>query len=91
MAFRVILGLDSTMKKIMFTGLLPDVTEEAVRASLEKLGPVHSVSIVRDGDAQSPVVVVQMDISDEQAFRLTSRVTDYWHDGHLINARLLLH
>ena len=79
------------MKKIMFTGLSPEVTEETVRTSLEKLGPVHSVSIVRDGDAQSPVVVVQMELSDEQAFNLTSRVTDYWHDGHMINARLLLH
>ncbi|WP_412479732.1 hypothetical protein [Azonexus sp. IMCC34839] len=79
------------MKKIMFTGLLPDVTEEAVRESLEKVGPVHSVSIIRDGDAAAPVVIVQMDISDALAFKLTSRVTDYWHNGHMINARLLLH
>lgn len=79
------------MKKIMLTGLSPEVTEESVRVSLEKLGPVRSVSIIRDGDAQSPVVVVLMDISDEQAFSLISRVTDYWHDGHMINARLLLH
>lgn len=79
------------MKKIMFTGLLPNVTEEAVRASLEKVGPVHSVSIIRDGDAKAPVVIVQMDISDAQAYSLTSRVTDYWHNGHMINARLLLH
>ena len=91
MVFHVTYGLDSTMKKIMFTGLSPEVTEESVRVSLEKLGPVRSVSIIRDGDAQSPVVVVQMELSDEQAFNLTSRVTDYWHDGHLINARLLLH
>jgi cbb3-type cytochrome oxidase cytochrome c subunit len=32
-----------------------------------------------------------MDINDEQAHRITSRVTDYWHDGHMLNARLLLH
>jgi len=80
-----------TMKKIMFTGLLTDVTEEAVREALEKVGPVHSVVIVRDGDAQAPVVIVHMDINDAQAFNLTSRVTDYWHNGHMINARLLLH
>ena len=79
------------MKKIMFSGLLPDVTEEAVRKSLEKVGPVHSVSIIKDGDASAPLVIVEMDISDVQAFQLTSRVTDYWHDGHMINARLLLH
>ena len=79
------------MKKIMFSGLLPDVTEEAVRKSLEKVGPVPTVSIIKDGDASAPLVIVEMDISDVQAFQLTSRVTDYWHDGHMINARLLLH
>ena len=79
------------MKKIMFSGLLPDVTEEAVRKSLEKVGPVHTVSIIKDGDASAPLVIVEMDISDVQAFQLTSRVTDHWHDGHMINARLLLH
>ena len=79
------------MKKIMFSGLLFDVTEEAVRKSLEKVGPVHTVSIIKDGDASAPLVIVEMDISDVQAFQLTSRVTDYWHDGHMINARLLLH
>ena len=79
------------MKKIMFSGLLPDVTEEAVRKSLEKVGPVHTVSIIKDGDASAPLVIVEMDISDVQAFQLTSRATDYWHDGHMINARLLLH
>lgn len=79
------------MKKIMFSGLLPDVTEEAIRKSLEKVGPVHTVSIIKDGDASAPLVIVEMDISDVQAFQLTSRVTDYWHDGHMINARLLLH
>ena len=79
------------MKKIMFSGLLPDVTEEAVRKSLEKVGPVHTVSIIKDGDASAPLVIVEMDISDVQAFQLTSRVTDYWHDGHMINAGLLLH
>lgn len=79
------------MKKIMFSGLARDVSEESVRASLEKLGPVHSVTIVRDGDPDSPVVIVEMDIDDQLAYRLTTRVKDYWHDGHMINARLLLH
>lgn len=79
------------MKKIIFTGLQPEVTEEAVRASLEKVGPVCHVSIIRDGDHNAPVVIVEMDISDIQAYQLTTRVTDYWHDGHMINARLMLH
>ncbi len=79
------------MKKIMFTGLQPEVTEEALKASLEKVGPVIRVSIIRDGDPKAPVVIVEMDINDVQAYQLTTRVTDFWHDGHKINAHLLLH
>lgn len=79
------------MKKIMFTGLQPDVTEEAVKTSLEKIGPVSRVTIVRDGDPKAPVIIVEMDINDVQAYQLTTRVTDFWHDGHMVNAHLLLH
>ena len=79
------------MKKIMFSGLPADVTESAVRESLQKLGPVHSVLIITDGDPSSPAAIVEMSIDDEQAYKLTSRVTDYWHNGHMVNARLLLH
>lgn len=79
------------MKKILFNGLKPEVTEEGIRTSLEKVGPVHSVIIYREGDAASPLVIVEMDISDTLAYQLTTRVTDFWHDGHMINAHLLLH
>lgn len=79
------------MKKFMLTGVSPDVKETDIRQGLEKLGPVSSVQIIREGDAASPVVIVEMDITDAQAFQLTSRVTDYWHDGRMINVRLLLH
>lgn len=79
------------MRKILFSGLGPAVTEEAIRAALEKVGPVLGVTIIRDGDDSAPVVIVEMDIDDQTAYRITSRVTDFWHDGHMINARLLLH
>jgi len=79
------------MKKIMFTGIKPEVTVEAIAAGLEKVGPVAGVSIIRDGDPQVPVVIVEMDISDVRAYQLTTRVTGLWHDGRMINATLLLH
>lgn len=79
------------MKKIMFTGVDSNITEEQVRQSLEKLGVIDDVQIIRDGNPASPVVVVAMAISDEQAYKLTTRLTDYWHDGHMINACILLH
>jgi hypothetical protein len=79
------------MKKIVFTGVDADVTEEKVREALASVGPISNVSIVRDGDPNQPVVIVEMQISDDAAYKLTTRVTDYWLNGHRINARLLLH
>jgi hypothetical protein len=79
------------MKKIMFSGLGAAVTEAGLREALEKFGPVHSVTIYREGNEAAPVAVVEMDLSDVQAFQLTTRVTDIWHDGRMVNARLLLH
>lgn len=78
-------------KKILFTGVDPSITEADVRAALAAVGPISRVAIVRDGDPQRPAVLVEMAISDEVAYRLTTRLTDYWHDGHLINARILVH
>lgn len=79
------------MKKILLTGIAPDVTEERVREGLSRFGPVSKVSIVRDGDPEHPVVVVEMALTDQQAYDLTTRITDIWHDGRHIDARLLLH
>ncbi len=77
------------MKKILFTGVSADVTEERVRSKLAALGPVHAVEIVRDGDPNHPIVFVTIDISDEQAFQIVSRVSHYWHEGNIITASLL--
>lgn len=79
------------MKKIMFSGLPADITEDSVRAAMEKLGPVGSLSIIREGNPDAPVVVVELDISDGWAHMITSRTTDLWHDGRVINARILPH
>ncbi len=79
------------MKKILFSGVAVDVDEKRVREQLEPLGPVVEVNIIRDGDPNRPVVLVTMDIDDELTFRITSRVSHYWHDGNLITARVLPH
>lgn len=79
------------MKKILFSGVAVDVDEKRVREQLERVGPVVEVNIIRDGDPNRPVVLVTMDIDDDLAFRITSRVSHYWHDGNLITARVLPH
>jgi hypothetical protein len=77
------------MKKILFSGMGADVTEERVRQDLGPVGPVRNVLIIRDGDPNRPVVLVTMDIDDKTAGILVSRVQSRWHNGHLITARLM--
>lgn len=80
------------MKTIVLTGLASTVTEEEIRALLEvHYGSVEKVEIVRDGNPDLPLALVHMPLSDEAAFTLVQRLTDLWHSGHRINARLMLH
>lgn len=80
-----------TNKKIMLTGLSAASTEESILAWLGEFGPVLQIDIIRDGDIDHPVVVVEMDIDVEEAANLVSRLSDYWHKGNLVSAQLLLH
>ena len=80
-----------TTKKILITGLRADIDEVGVRALLERFGPVTRVDIIRDGNADEPVALAEMSIGDGPAAYLTFRLTNYWHDGKVINARLMHH
>lgn len=79
------------MKKVLLMGLGAEATEAGVRTWLSSFGPVGNISFVREGDAKAPLALVEMDISDGQAFFLVSRISNYWHDGSLISARLMTH
>ena len=79
------------MKKILLTGLNSDVTAEKLGEALSRFGEVIAVQIVRDGDPDAPIAIVQMNISDQQSHILTTRITDIWHAGQRVNARLILH
>jgi hypothetical protein len=80
-----------TTKKILISGLGSKATEDSIRSWLGHFGPVVLVDIIRDGDADNPVVLVELAIGDEAAANLVSRLSDYWHEGKLVNARLLHH
>ena len=80
-----------TTQKIMLTGFGASTTEENILAWLSQFGSVQQINIIRDGDANHPVIVVEMGIGSEVAANLVSRVSDYWHEGNLVSARLLHH
>jgi len=79
------------MKKILLTGLGPASDEAGIREWLGEFGAIVAVEFVRDGDAKAPLAVVAMEITDGQAFFIVSRISNYWHDGSLVSARLLPH
>ena len=79
------------MKKILLMGLTASATEAGIRSWLSGYGQVKQVDLVRAGDAETPLAVVEMDISAGQAFLIVSRISSYWHDGSLVSARLLSH
>jgi hypothetical protein len=79
------------MKKILLMGLSATATEAAIHSWLSGFGAVREVNLVREGDATAPVAVIEMDITDGQAFLIVSRISSYWHDGSLVSARLLSH
>lgn len=79
------------MKKIMFSGLAADVAEPQLRQALERFGPVAGITIIRDGNPEQPVAIVEMRITDQKAFDLTSRVSDIWHNGQHVSAWVLLY
>jgi hypothetical protein len=72
-------------------GLGLTATEDGIRSWLSGFGPVRNVVFVREGSARAPVALVDMDIADAQAAFIVSRIQNYWHNGSLVSARLLLH
>ncbi len=80
-----------TTKKILITGIGVDATEQDIRSLLGQFGPVDQIEIICEGSAEEPVALVEMDISDGQAFHLTQRITGYWHEGGVLSAHLMMH
>lgn len=76
--------------KLLLTGLAAEPSAEKVKAGMERFGPVSHVEIVasKEGDGWA---IVEMPITDEQAFEITRRISDIWHDGRFVNVRILNH
>lgn len=80
-----------TTKKFLIMGLGADSSEESIRSLLSRFGPVERVEIIRDGNPDDPIALVKMSIGDGAAGYLVSQLSDYWHEGKLVSARLLHH
>ena len=79
----------ASVKIILLTGFSPSVHESSIKELLDNYGTLVHVDIIRDGNSQTPFVLVRMDISYERAFDMVRRFTTYWFDGAIISAHLL--
>lgn len=79
------------MKKFMFVGADPEVSEESTRQALAPLGPLGEVTILRAGSPEVVLVIAELDVSDEKAFELISKPSNPWHDGRRVRVHLMLH
>lgn len=76
--------------KFLLTGFRADVTVREVASILPQSGKATDIRIVTEGNPDEPLVLVDMAIGDMDAFRLTSRLRDYWHRGRMISAHRLV-
>jgi len=76
--------------KLLMTGLPKEATPESVQAGMERLGPVSRVEMISQ-DGANHWAIIEMPITDEEAFNITRRVTDIWHAGQFINLTILNH
>lgn len=65
--------------RILIGNLPADVTQDALTESLRKVAPVGKVTVVRDGDAQNPVAVIEIALSREDADALARRIDGLIH------------
>lgn len=79
------------MKKIMLRGVASDVTEDRIQETLGRFGNIEDITIIRDGDASRPLVIVSMQIGDIGASDLALRMTNVWRSGRRINAHTMLY
>ncbi len=80
-----------TTRKLLITGLGASATEESIRSWLSRFGPVVQIQLIRDGDADHPVAIVEMEIGLGAAVYVVLRLSDSGHDGDQVTARLLEH
>lgn len=76
-------------KKILITGLGAGATEAGIQTWLNCFGPVMKIRFICKGVHADSTALVETDISDEAAAYLVSRLSNYWHDGAVVNASLL--
>jgi hypothetical protein len=79
------------MTVITLWNLPVDTSEDRVSTALAPYAPVVSVRIERQGAADNPMAIVEVDLDPIAAGRLVLRLDGLWHEGRFLRAHLLMH
>ena len=76
--------------KFLLSGLPGDAEESSVAEAMAKLGPVTQVTLVREGDPDSPWAIVEMEVTHERALAIKEQVNNIRYKGQTISLNLLI-
>jgi hypothetical protein len=70
--------------RIVVGNLPDDVSEEGIREALSPFAPVDKIKLVREGDA--PSALIEMEMTRQQAEALAKRIQGRIHQGRELRA-----
>ena len=75
--------------KIYISGLQPNVDADRLSERLSYFGPVNKVTIVREGNPDKPVAIVDMDISASAATLVVRRINGIYFVDRFLEAHVI--
>jgi len=79
------------VKKILLTGLPPDVDPDKLKERMAQFGPVLRIDIITEGDAGNPWVIVEMDLELVAAQAIAQRIDGIYYIDRFIGAHVMTH
>jgi len=72
--------------RIVIGNLPADASEEKIKEALKDVAPVHAVKLVREGDPDSPIAVIETEMSRAAADVLAKRIDGRIYQGKPLRA-----
>lgn len=78
--------------KFLITGLPPEADAAGIKEAMQKHGAVlHAEIVQNEGTKDEAWAIVEMAVTPDKAFDLTTRFAEYWYQGRYISLRILNH
>gem|GEM_PF-5043295 len=73
-------------------GLPPEATADGIKDVMQKYSAViHAEIVSAEASSTEATAIVEMAVTPDKAFDLTTRFAEYWYQGRYISLRILNH